>query len=513
MSLGYKLFYFSVIQHILFLLLALFVINNVIRPHNLRMEHKNAQEKILQIKNVFKMEMEHLNLLNMDWAFWDDTYDFVSDKNSEYIKSNFVDDILESLNLNHMEIFNTLGNSVHVMNDGVVNVELLKDDLKRLKKEFLDFNKENLKEPKYGIIQLNEQIGFISLTPILHSTNNKEPSTGVFLMIRTIDKKKIENINKSTNSNIILSSVKAFSSVSQLEEKDFFIQFINDNKLIANAYLKSMDDKARIMIKSELNRDFFIESENFIKLLFIFLITIGSISFIISFYFVRREIIQPVGKLFNHISEIRKNEVYIPSDLELRKDELGILAQEFNSLIKEVNKKNKLLGKMARMDFLTGLANRMDLEERFDIEKGLSYKENIEFSILMIDIDYFKMYNDTYGHVKGDEVLALVAKAIKDSSLRPSDYYARYGGEEFMALLPKTNLIGSVIVAKRIIKNIHDLNIEHKSTLLDEKRVTVSIGCFTTIAKEKESQEFIIGMADKALYKAKALGRNRFINA
>ncbi len=196
--------------------------------------------------------------------------------------------------------------------------------------------------------------------------------------------------------------------------------------------------------------------------------------------------------------------------MDNRKDEIGLLAREFNILIEQIKSKNEMLAKMARIDAVTGLFNRLDLEERVEIERRYSCRKEKAFSILLLDIDYFKKYNDTYGHVKGDEVLRVVANTIKESILRPHDYTARYGGEEFIVILPESLEADSVTVAKRILKSVESLKIEHKSSLLEKKSISVRIGCLTLVAKKEQTQEFIINMADEALYLAKKRGRDGY---
>lgn len=126
----------------------------------------------------------------------------------------------------------------------------------------------------------------------------------------------------------------------------------------------------------------------------------------------------------------------------------------------------------------------------------------------MVDIDRFKLYNDTYGHQAGDECLKEIAEKLEESCKRSMDIVARYGGEEFIILLPDTDLDGARMVAKKINKNIQDMKIEHVKSEHGEI-VTVSIGVASDIPKDEKSLEKLIGLADKMLYLAKESGRNR----
>ena len=125
----------------------------------------------------------------------------------------------------------------------------------------------------------------------------------------------------------------------------------------------------------------------------------------------------------------------------------------------------------------------------------------------MIDIDFFKKYNDRYGHLTGDECLRKVANAMKDALHRPSDLLARYGGEEFVVTLPSSNKEGAYILAEKLRKSVENLKIEHRDSE-PGKIVTISLGVFTASANEKNTAKSMIAKADKALYQAKHNGRN-----
>lgn len=126
----------------------------------------------------------------------------------------------------------------------------------------------------------------------------------------------------------------------------------------------------------------------------------------------------------------------------------------------------------------------------------------------MVDIDFFKRYNDSKGHLDGDSCLKLVARALRHAIRRPADFVARYGGEEFTLLLPNTELDGAEEVARMIMKNLADLALEHPDSPVGP-HVTVSIGIATTFPDLNRNCELLVDAADKALYRAKHSGRNR----
>ena len=168
----------------------------------------------------------------------------------------------------------------------------------------------------------------------------------------------------------------------------------------------------------------------------------------------------------------------------------------------------EILRKMATIDGLTGVANRQRFDEQLELEWAQSGRDGESLSLLMIDVDFFKRYNDHYGHQAGDECLRRVGNALKQGGRRPYDFVARYGGEEFVVMLPKTDMHGAMHVANQVLEAIQALNIEHLAS--DVKPVvTASIGIATLHAASQNSPFILVSQADMALYQAKKTGRNQ----
>ncbi|MCL2637288.1 MAG: diguanylate cyclase [Oscillospiraceae bacterium] len=163
--------------------------------------------------------------------------------------------------------------------------------------------------------------------------------------------------------------------------------------------------------------------------------------------------------------------------------------------------------RMGLVDSMTGIANRRGFDERLYSEWKRTIREEGEISILAIDIDFFKKYNDTYGHLNGDLVLKTIADVIAQTLKRPGDFAARWGGEEFIALLPDTDLKGATAIAEQVRANIEKTTV----TLRDGRNTytTVSIGVNTQKPSADCCVDDFLHDADEALYKAKADGRNR----
>ncbi|MBE9532349.1 MAG: diguanylate cyclase [Proteobacteria bacterium] len=157
-------------------------------------------------------------------------------------------------------------------------------------------------------------------------------------------------------------------------------------------------------------------------------------------------------------------------------------------------------------DELSGIANRRKLDLFFDREWASAIRNSTEISLMMIDIDFFKLFNDTYGHQAGDECLKAVARMIDSILKRPGDIVVRYGGEEFAVVMPGTDKAGALIMGEKLRKAIEGLNVEHNSS--KKGVVTISIGVSSLKPGKRDSPKELFGVADKALYRSKEEGRN-----
>ncbi|MGE4321854.1 MAG: diguanylate cyclase [Sphingobium sp.] len=174
----------------------------------------------------------------------------------------------------------------------------------------------------------------------------------------------------------------------------------------------------------------------------------------------------------------------------------------------ELTEINLELQRLTNVDGLTALSNRRYLQESLDSEWKHALRTQTPISAMMIDIDHFKLFNDTYGHLAGDETLRKVAEVVKAMCRRTSDIAARYGGEEFIAIMPSTGKAEVETLASKIVDQVAALNILHAQSPTHD-RVTISVGTATMVPRRNDMPSHIIKAADEALYAAKRAGRNR----
>ena len=174
-----------------------------------------------------------------------------------------------------------------------------------------------------------------------------------------------------------------------------------------------------------------------------------------------------------------------------------------------LKKANLELQRLANLDGLTQLANRRRFDEYLKAEWERMARQQLPLSAIICDLDYFKKYNDTYGHLLGDDCLRAVARAIGLAVKKPESLLARYGGEELAAILPNTNAEEATLIAEAIRCEIQKLKIVHAESTAS-KYVTASMGVASIVPKPELSPTTLIALADKALYQAKNQGRDRY---
>lgn len=190
-------------------------------------------------------------------------------------------------------------------------------------------------------------------------------------------------------------------------------------------------------------------------------------------------------------------------ELELERRERELL--EVTRLLEETNDR---LRHLSTVDGLTGIPNRRRVIEFLEQEWRRSARDRAWLSVIMIDVDFFKNYNDACGHQAGDDCLWMVANCLKRSLNRPADIVGRYGGEEFVAVVPDTPVDGAVKVAESMRASVEALQVPHPDSEVSEF-VTISLGVASCIPSADQDTTVLIGKADEALFQAKDLGRNR----
>jgi diguanylate cyclase (GGDEF)-like protein len=189
-------------------------------------------------------------------------------------------------------------------------------------------------------------------------------------------------------------------------------------------------------------------------------------------------------------------------------DSLSTKIAAIATQLERTERENQELRSLAFVDTLTQVGNRRSFDSTLKSEWERGLRDQSPVAVIMLDIDHFKLYNDSYGHQSGDDCLQQVGFALRQSVVRPSDVVTRYGGEEFAVVLPNTTTEGAAVVAERIREAIQSLRVEHKASLTSDC-ITASLGVASIIPTPETLPQHLIEAADQALYQSKEKGRNQ----
>jgi diguanylate cyclase (GGDEF)-like protein len=238
------------------------------------------------------------------------------------------------------------------------------------------------------------------------------------------------------------------------------------------------------------------------------LVATGLLFLILILFFIQKRVVWRLVKLNNLVQD---RAIGKPNTQTVTgNDEISDIADTFNHFAVTIEEQKQALQALSLQDGLTGIPNRRALDERLAHELQVAIRQRWPISLLMVDIDYFKAYNDNYGHAAGDETLKRVAKTLAENLPRSTAFVARYGGEEFVCILPDTDEDGALNVANSLLEKVKEAAIEHKYNP-DNPLLTISMGVVTSNKNDSKDAHTLQKSVDHALYAAKQNGRNRIV--
>ena len=504
------------------------------------LEDKYIIENVERTKKEIFKEIEVLDTIVMDWAVWDNSYQFMIDKNPEYIKANLSEDTLNNLKVNIMLFIDNKGNLVHGEGYDLQKKENVPIDEALLKyiKDHSLLQNNDVKYRKSGIITLNgKDLILLSICPILTSAG-EGPINGYIVLGANFTEKKIADIGEELSSEIKLTFLKDFEydrKFFDLKDDKIQIDAVSDQKIIGRAFLDDIDGKHLLLLSIEKNRDINNIGEAGIKATLWLLLGLFFLFAIIITVILDRGILLRFQELSNDIRKIGEGK-----DLSVRlkrqniDDELTDVSNEINGMLGALERSQLFLSKsesalkkaieklqdevlehektqeqikyIAYHDTLTGLPNRNLLNELLVHSITLAERNNKCMAVLFLDIDGFKMINDSKGHGMGDQILQEVAERLL-KTLRKSDVIARHGGDEFIVIIEELdNCSGVELIANKIINCFQEpFHLENQDYFL-----TTSVGVAVYPA-DGQTPDMLIKNADIAMYKAKENGKNQYL--
>ena len=519
MNLSKKLLLFLIIQSIIFTLTITAFVYYYVYPTSTVLEKTLADTSMKQILHTLENETEQFQQFTTGWSMWDDLVYYVQTNDQQFILENFSHDQLKNNHLNIAAIFTPNGRLITKNDDSLNNSDLLLSKILKndnsLPQTLMQINQQTTREEqgRSGFYLLGNNVILVTINPIYHTTPSGDPQ-GYLLFARTITTDALLKLRRTTGSDFTLTSLSAVVPDIQYQlenNKNSFISHSTTTDIYTYALISDLNAESNIVISIKTERKLFKKAQENIQRFVFIGIVVGIVFIFAALLFMQFIILKPIHTLRKQMAWIIESKTFEPiQQTSQTHDEFTDLTHHFNSLIEHVIEQNKALEDLSLCDPLTSLQNRRSLDQFITTQGGFLNRERRSLSVLMIDIDHFKLYNDTYGHVQGDQVIIKVAQAITHSTNRSSDFIARYGGEEFIIILPDTPIEGAEIIAGNIRNKVIDMLIPHKESTTAEF-VTVSIGVSSTHLKDKNQIYQLIEKADSALYDAKAQGRNSVV--
>jgi diguanylate cyclase (GGDEF)-like protein len=461
------------------------------------------QNNITALAAVYENDRENFTLFNLDWAKWDNTFQYVNGQLPSYPQYNILSPSFLETETDAVIIINMQGQLIYATQ----KFEKAFKETRNINDITQDLDIQNIlgQDNQTGLIRHNEFLGYF-VSHLIQDTEKRQPANGALIFIRDFNQRFFKRLNISNGVHFELTPLKHSETsnepmvesftISKLKNNYIFGLGNNQGKVIAHAQFtypanstpKALDSTTLFSITSLLTLPLFIT---------------------VIIYFM---LLRPIIEISIHINRMKKTgEVY-----HLRQKnhitEIDGFLNRFNILVDKIHSYQKKLLDDSNTDGLTQIYNRKYFDEAFDSAWRSSARNSSNLYIIMIDIDYFKKYNDHYGHQQGDEALKKVAKALHDLTRRAEDTLARYGGEEFVIICHCSGEAQLNTKLESILQSVRDLNIEHIESSIS---TTLSISCGTcSIANTglwmKGLKDSALKMADDALYEAKNNGRDQY---
>lgn len=489
-------------------------------PAFLRIELDDAHKSAERVIGIMDAQFSSLSTLNRDWANWDDMYEFILRPTPRFLASNMPEGTLKSAGLNAILVLRADGKVVVFktlpLSDGKVLTEA---DLVQIRIVLNDLIKDTKTTGRCGYIKPYTTPLLACVDPVLRS-NGTGPHVGGVVMLRELGPSLMKDIATQSKerfeltepnsptpeaSPLVIGDRWLIPAFVHLPASSVKVQF-SEHILRLHMNISGLTGQPLIGIRLPLDRAIVIQGQQAIRQMAIQLGFTVFTTCILLLLIVHFGFVVPLRGLRSSIRAIHENKQWQTEVDGDRRDEIGGLAREVNGLLGVIRGQVSELLALSLTDALTGLANRRRFDQRLAEEMNRLQRVAQPMSMLMIDIDYFKQFNDHYGHPAGDMALKQVAQVLYELT-RKNDLPARMGGEEFAVMLINTDEAAAVLIAEKLVRGVHAAQIPHAKSQVNAV-LTVSIGV-ATVQPQQDTAEQFIQHADMALYAAKAAGRNQ----
>lgn len=512
-------------QSIRFRLSALFVIAFVclsglsawqlqsqLSPAFLRIENDNAVKSANRVIGAMDTELGRLNTLADDWAHWDDMHEFVLRPTPAFIANNIATEGLNSSKLNAVLVVSAKDAVVTLQTTPLSTGGLLNPgDLAQVRALVVSMVTGNESKGRCGYAMPQTTLLMFCAQPVSRS-NGTGANTGGLVLVRELTASVLLAINKLSQESFSL-----LSPAPPLPERWALPAFAHwpagsvgvmrtDHAITLEFDLPGIAGKPLKTVRMPLDRTVVKQGQLAIRQMTFQLGGIALAICVLLLILVHYGFVVPLRRLQGGIRHIHENRQWDNSVDDTRSDEIGALAREMNGLLGVIRTQVGALSELSLTDALTGLANRRHFDQRLVEEIHRVQRTAQPLSLLMIDIDYFKKFNDCYGHPAGDVALKQVAQLMHGMT-RQSDLPARIGGEEFAVVLFDTSADAAMQFAQKMVQTIRHAQIAHSKSPVSPV-LTISVGV-AQFRPDQDTKDDFFKYADQALYAAKSEGRNR----
>jgi len=543
MSISTKTTALILLMGILLSLSAFFIQRNVIYPAFQDIEVNHARNNIDRVVRRLEAQREAIDFTVYDWSAWNDTYSFIQTGDPEYIESNlspdtflnFGFDVVLFLDLNGKPVWGTVfdfppeGGFIDLTETYLYETVAAIAGFRKQIDTGAHIDDQNID----GIVKLSGIPVLFAMRPIVKSDGSGS-HRGYVVFGQFLDD---ELINKFSDQIVLEFSIEPVSDTGVAANADAYTLEIIDRGTLSASKIYSIEGTPSLRATAILPRKITELGEEITFYGVALLVLLCALLAAALLALFRCMVLKPIMSLKADISSISTAMDYSLRASIRNNDEIGALSREFNSMLgmiesnntellqlnaelkskhekvleiqSKLQRANAELKRLSERDPLTGLSNRLALEKKLEQAWAILSRTGDPLSVMLADIDHFKLYNDRYGHQAGDEALRQVAAALTEAAQRKSDMASRYGGEEFLLVLPGTDTEAAMEIAASIREQVIATNIEHDCSPV-KPFLTISIGISMVVPCSNLTVEDLISAADKALYKIKESGRNNF---
>lgn len=464
------------------------------------------KKDIQSIGKAFSVEQEHLRTLVDDWAKWDDSYEFIQDLNGAYKESNLVSSTFSDASLHGIYYLNKdksllFGLEKDSNLSGVMPALSSSSHVRTLSTLAMPSDEQS----KCGFVQVHEDLELYCMASVQDS-NQLKVSLGYLVFSRVLDKDALASIQAITKNQ--------FQILNSLPSVVYKISELNQISNVSQFYDVGIEGEGggiEFGIRVAYSKN---SLPKYIDQLTIYILLVLLLVPIIIFYVISYLVVSPLANMSEYITALKSQEKLPVIQSNNFIHEVSIFRNAVSELMQHVQNERVSLEQKSLTDSLTGIKNKRAFDEQMYVLWNTAPRLSKPVVIILADIDYFKKYNDSLGHVKGDQAIQAIALALRSACRRSSDQIYRYGGEEFAITLVLERVEDLSLIMESIQKSVSLLYYPHPSSEISST-MTVSMGACLIPSPGSWMQNVpfksAIEIADKALYKAKDAGRNTYV--